>query len=183
MKLFAMKLININGPINAGKTTVSKRLVSHLPKSLFIEVDDLLSNAEQDAKGLDFHQGIECRLQRLNHQMRKEIKLRQYDWIVFAYPMSPDNFINWKLWEKPNVELIPITLAPEQSICQMNRGSRSLSEWEKQRISEMYLQKFNNPANTSLVIDNSNQSPQETTEVILRFLEMLPKAESSQGIR
>lgn len=33
-----MKIININGPINAGKTTISKLLVSELKVALFIEV-------------------------------------------------------------------------------------------------------------------------------------------------
>lgn len=41
-----MKIINVNGPINAGKTTISKFLADKLPQTLFIEVDDLLSDAE-----------------------------------------------------------------------------------------------------------------------------------------
>ena len=42
-----MRIININGPINSGKTTVSKLLQEKLPDCLFVEVDELLSDEEQ----------------------------------------------------------------------------------------------------------------------------------------
>ena len=42
-----MLILNINGPINSGKTTVSRILEKILPDSLFIEVDDLLSDDEE----------------------------------------------------------------------------------------------------------------------------------------
>ncbi|GHS99835.1 hypothetical protein FACS189421_11010 [Bacteroidia bacterium] len=44
-----MKIINIGGAINAGKSTVSKLLVQHLPGAVFIEVDDLLTMDEYRA--------------------------------------------------------------------------------------------------------------------------------------
>ena len=47
-----MKIININGPINSGKTTVSKLLAEQMSDALFIEVDDLLSDEEQETLGL-----------------------------------------------------------------------------------------------------------------------------------
>ena len=39
-----MQIININGPINAGKSTISKLLTQKLSNAIFIEVDDLLSD-------------------------------------------------------------------------------------------------------------------------------------------
>src|SRR3989344_8135834 len=36
-----MVIIFINGSINSGKTTVSKLLTGHLPKTAFIELDDI----------------------------------------------------------------------------------------------------------------------------------------------
>ena len=43
-----MLILNTNGPINAGKTTVSKLLAKMLPEALFVEIDDLLTD---DAPG------------------------------------------------------------------------------------------------------------------------------------
>ena len=42
-----MLILNINGPINSGKTTVSKILSEQLENTLFIEVDDLLGDDEE----------------------------------------------------------------------------------------------------------------------------------------
>ena len=52
-----MKIINIGGAINAGKSTVSKIVARNLEKTVFIEVDDLLSD-DEDAKLADFGQRI-----------------------------------------------------------------------------------------------------------------------------
>lgn len=41
-----MLILNINDPINSGKTTVSKILVNLLSKAVFIEVDELMSDEE-----------------------------------------------------------------------------------------------------------------------------------------
>ena len=43
-----MLILNINGPMNSGKSTVSKILVNMLPKAIFIEVDELMSDEEQE---------------------------------------------------------------------------------------------------------------------------------------
>ena len=45
-----MKIININGPINAGKSTISKLLAENLVNSKFIEVDDKLLEVENKLK-------------------------------------------------------------------------------------------------------------------------------------
>ena len=57
-KAHIMRIININGPINAGKTTISKLLSACLLQSLFIEVDDLLSDEEQADLGLSMHKAF-----------------------------------------------------------------------------------------------------------------------------
>ena len=43
-----MLIVNINGPINAGKSTICRLLAKDLPDCLFIEADDLLSDEEQE---------------------------------------------------------------------------------------------------------------------------------------
>ena len=65
-----MLILNINGPINAGKTTVSKILVDLLPNATFIEVDDLLSDEEQKTLGLSIQEGWYERRNRLNKKLQ-----------------------------------------------------------------------------------------------------------------
>ena len=52
-----MLILNINGPINSGKSTVSKLLVQMLPHAVFIEVDDLVSDDEEKKLGLTMQAG------------------------------------------------------------------------------------------------------------------------------
>lgn len=164
-----MKIININGPINSGKSTVSKRLVKLLPKSVFIEVDELLSDDEQSALELDFKAGIAERLKRLDVEVKKYITSKQYDYIIFAYPMTAKNYSLWKKMVG-NSSLICITLSPSLENCLQNRGTRELTVSEISRIKEMYRQEYHCPSNADLIVFNDNQTPEQTTQEILEFL-------------
>ena len=165
-----MKIININGPINSGKTTISKLLQEKLPQSLFIEVDDLLSDDEQVKLKLTREQGWAERLKRLDAIIVQEKNLQRYENIIFAYPMTDKTYHQWKLWEDENTKFINITLAPNIDICLQNRGTRKLTEGEKQRIKQMYSEGYNRPEFSDLIIDNSSQRPIETLKNILYFL-------------
>lgn len=164
-----MKIININGPINSGKTTISKLLQEKLPQSLFIEVDDLLSDDEQVKLKLTREQGWAERLQRLDAIIVQEKNLQRYENIIFAYPMTDKTYHQWKLWEDENTKFINITLAPNIDICLQNRGERKLTESEKQRIKQMYSEGYNRPEFSDLIIDNSSKRPIETLKNILYF--------------
>ena len=165
-----MRIININGPINSGKTTISKLLKEKLPFCLFIEVDELLSDDEQKKLQLTREEGWSERLKRLNQIILEEKKIQRYENIVFAYPMTKKSYHQWKLWEDENTKFINITLAPQFDICLQNRGERKLTESEKQRIKQMYSEGYNRPEFSDLIIDNSSQRPIETLKNILYFL-------------
>ena len=165
-----MKIININGPINSGKTTISKLLQEKLSQSLFVEVDELLLDDEQEKLKLTREQGWVERLKRLDEVITREKKLQRYDNIIFAYPMTDKAYHKWKLWEDENTKFINITLAPQLDICLQNRGERKLTESEKQRIKQMYSEGYNRPEFSDLIIDNSSQRPIETLKNILYFL-------------
>lgn len=83
-----MLIVNINGPINAGKSTVCRLLAKDLPNCLFIEADDLLSDEEQESLHLDFMGGIVERLRRLEQKIAVEKNDGRYGVILFAYPMT-----------------------------------------------------------------------------------------------
>lgn len=165
-----MQIININGPINAGKTTVCGLLEKRLPACLFIEVDDLLADAEQEALRLDFMGGIKERLNRLEQRINTEKQAGKYQLILFAYPMEKNNYRSWKKFEDEQTSFMNITLAPALETCLTNRGSRELDEWEKSRIVRMYAEGYQCPRHSDLVIDNTFQRPEETVEIIMNFL-------------
>ena len=165
-----MQIININGPINSGKSTISKLLEKELPNALFIEVDDLLSDEEQEKLGLKMEQGWQERTNRLAKIVNAEKQNKAYDNIVFAYPISENLYNEWKLWQDENTKFINITLAPKLEVCLTNRGTRELEEAEKHRIVQMYAEGYHNRAYSDLIIDNSVQTPSETLDTILKFL-------------
>ena len=165
-----MQIININGPINSGKTTVSKLLANSLPQALFIEVDELLSDEEQEKLGLSMEKGWAERTNRLAKIIKQEKAKAVYRNIVFAYPISHNLYQEWKSLEDKDTSFVNITLAPKLEVCLQNRGARELDDWEITRIKQMYQEGYQNPPFSDLIIDNSKQSPQETTKEIINFL-------------
>ena len=165
-----MLVININGPINAGKSTVCKMLAKRLPNCLFVEVDELLSDEEQDALNLDFMGGIKERLHRLDQLIETEKKRQIYQVILFAYPMEENNYRLWKKFEDDQTQFINITLSPSLPACLTNRGNRELTAWEQGRIQQMYQENYHCPQGSDLIIDNTNQTPDQTVEEIIKFL-------------
>lgn len=100
-----MLILNINGPINSGKSTVSKILVQQLKSACFIEVDDLLSDRERHLLGLNREEGWRERIRRLQEIVRTEKRKKQYENIIFAYPMTGKLFNEWKNWEDKNTKI------------------------------------------------------------------------------
>ena len=166
-----MRIININGPINAGKSTISKLLVQKLTNALFIEVDDLLSDEEQEILGLNLEQGWQERTDRLDNIIKQEKTKKTFDTIIFAYPITKNLYKQYKKWEDNDTDFISITLAPSLQICTKNRGNRALKVEEIKRIKQMYKENYHNPEYSNLIVDNSKQTPQQTLDEILCFLQ------------
>ena len=165
-----MQIININGPINSGKTTISRMLEQELDKALFVEVDDLLSDEEEEKLGLTMEQGWKERTDRLAQIIAKEKLLARYENIIFAYPIADNTYQEWKSFEDENTKFINITLAPALEVCIQNRGKRVLSKAEIKRIEEMYKEGYHNRPYANLIIDNTYQSIEETLNEIMIFL-------------
>ncbi|MGN1091295.1 MAG: hypothetical protein ACI4RJ_02235 [Alphaproteobacteria bacterium] len=90
-----MLILNINGAINSGKSTVSKILVNMLPKAAFIEVDELMSDEEQKRLGLSLQQGWRERHKRLNAKLQALKKSQEFETVIFAYPISENSYKKW----------------------------------------------------------------------------------------
>lgn len=164
-----MKVINIGGPINSGKTTVSKILSARLPSSVFIEVDELMSDDEIAAMPV-FRDRIHERLRRLYAAIDKHIADGKLDYVIFAYPMYPDTFNAVSEITAGRADFVVVTLSPDMDKCRTNRGTRELTEWEVGRIKEMYDEGVAAFAKSDLIIDNSAQTPDETATTIIDHL-------------
>lgn len=165
-----MLILNINGPMNSGKSTVSKILAKELVNATFIEVDELMSDKEQEKLGLSLQQGWRERHKRLNEKLSKLKKTREYDTVIFAYPIADNTYQYWKALEDEQTHFINITLAPSLEKCLTNRGTRELTDWERNRIREMYEEGYQNRPYSDFIINNDNQTPAETTQIIKNFL-------------
>ena len=166
-----MLLLNINGPINSGKTTVSKILVKLLPSATFIEVDELMSDEEEAKLGLSVQDGWAERQKRLNEKLLALKQSREYDTVIFAYPISENSYKTWKAMADDKTRFINITLAPSLDECLKNRGTRELDDWERNRIREMYEEGYQNRPYSDFIINNDHQKPEETAEIIKGFIE------------
>ena len=156
--------------MNAGKSTVSKILVKLLPKATFIEVDELMSDEEQEKLGLTLQQGWRERHKRLNAKLLALKKSREFDTVIFAYPIADNTYRDWKALEDKQTHFMNITLAPSLEECLKNRGSRELDDWERDRIREMYNEGYQNRSYSDLIINNDNQTPVETAQIIKSFI-------------
>ena len=165
-----MLILNINGPINSGKSTVSKILVNLLPNATFIEVDELMSDKEEAKLGLSMQDGWAERQKRLNETLLALKQSRKYETVIFAYPIGENSYKTWTSMVDKNTRFMNITLAPSLEECLKNRGTRELDDWERNRIKEMYEEGYQNRPYSDFIINNDNQTPQETAEVIKEFI-------------
>ncbi len=164
-----MLILNINGPINAGKTTVSKILAQTLPNAVFIEVDDLLSDEEQEALRLSLQEGWVERQKRLLLKLQEYKASQQYNTVIFAYPISEKGYNEWSALSDENTLFVNVTLAPSLEACLTNRGTRALSEREKARIRQMYEEGYHNRPYADFIINNDGQTPAQTADIIAAF--------------
>ena len=165
-----MILLNINGPINSGKTTVSRILEKLLPDSLFIEVDNLLTDEEEKQLGLSMEDGWRERVNRLERLIFQEKKSKKHRIVFFAYPIGREYYDRWKSYEDEQTRFFNVTLSPAKEEC-LRRGGDDMSQWEHDRILEMYEEGCHNPEFSDLLIHNDDQTPEQTAQVVLDFLE------------
>ena len=85
--------------------------------------------------------------------------------------MTAKLYKEWQAWADDTTTFINITLSPKLEVCLQNRGTRELDDWEIKRIKEMYQEGYQNPEFSDLIIDNGSQTPQETLQEIIIFLE------------
>lgn len=159
-------IIIINGSINSGKTTVAELLVKQLPGTAHIEVDKLRGFVDSMPLTPEL---INMNLE--NSAMVTRTFIKHGLDVVITYPLSKNNYdFLIKTIDLPEQKIIVFTLNPELSSVLKNRGNRELNDWEIKRIKHHYESGINNPEFETILIDNSNQTPEETAAQIFEQL-------------
>jgi hypothetical protein len=159
-------VIYLNGPINAGKSTVGKLLIEMIPRSVLIEIDDLSAPV-----GMSLEESIKPLL--------SDAAMLAAEWHRRGF--SP--IVVWPISEQDHAEFVArlsavgavvrtFTLAPKLEIALSNRGSRELTEWERSRIRYHYAQGIHCPS-FGTVVDNSDEAARRTAERIVQRLREL----------
>lgn len=154
-------IILLNGSINAGKSTVSKRLCELLPRTAHVEVDGLRDFISWMPLEESIPINIEAAIAVTKVFVRRGLN------VIFSYPLRSEDYeIILREFAGLGVTVHCVTLRPRLEVSLTNRGTRQLTDWERSRIPYHYETKLNEP-NFGIIIDNSEQSPDETAREIL----------------
>ena len=160
-----MMILLLNGSINAGKSTVSKRLCELLPRTAHVEVDSL----RDFISWMPLEESIPINIETAIAVTK--VFVRQGLNVVFSYPLRPEDYeILLREFAELGAPVYGVTLRPRLEVSLTNRGTRQLTDWERSRIPYHYETKLNEPA-FGIVIDNSTQTPDETAREILGYIE------------
>lgn len=155
-------IVFINGSINAGKSTIAKILASKIPNTANVEIDNL----RDFIHWLEIDKAVPINLENavlvINNFAKHGFN------VVVPYPLSPKNYEYLKK-ELVDNELYFFTLSPDIKKVQSDTKDRKLTQWERDRIQYHYDIGISNPV-FGKIIDNTNQTPDETVEEIISLI-------------
>ena len=154
-------IIFLNGPINAGKSTVAKLLAKELPEAALLEIDRLREMIDW----VPIDRAVPINLENAISVIRNFSKHGLN--VIVPYPLSEKNYdyMTDRLKDL-KVKIHVFTLAPSLQKALSDRGARTLDDEEKSRIRYHYDIGIHNPS-FGEIIDNSKQTPKETRDYIL----------------
>ncbi|MCK9273441.1 hypothetical protein M0P65_07940 [Candidatus Gracilibacteria bacterium] len=154
-------IIFLNGSINAGKTTVAKILTKKLSDVALLEIDALRNMIDW----MPIDQAVPINLENAISVI-KNFSKRNLN-VIVPYPLSQKNY-DYMTENLKDLEtkIYFFTLAPKIEKALTNRGTRELDDWERERIQHHYNIGITNPT-FGEIIDNSEQTPEETADYIL----------------
>ena len=154
-------IIFLNGSINAGKSTVAKILAKKLSDVALLEIDALRDMIDW----MPIDQAVPINLENAISVI-KNFSKRNLN-VIVPYPVSQKNYdyVTENLKEL-ETKIYFFTLAPKIEKTLTNRGTRELDDWERTRIQHHYDIGIANPT-FGEIIDNSEQTPEETADYIL----------------
>jgi hypothetical protein len=157
-------IIFINWSINSGKSTVARLLTQKIPQTANIEIDSLRHFIDW----VEINKAIPINLE--NAVLLIKNFINHWYNVVIPYPISQTNYeyFQEELAEYKK-DLYVFTLAPNIQKAQTSTAERTISDWEYKRIQHHYDIWIHNPSFWT-IIDNTNQTPEETVNEILRYI-------------
>jgi adenylate kinase family enzyme len=154
-------IIFLNGSINAGKTTIAKILAKKIPNTALVEIDSLREMIEWMPIDQAVPINLENAVSIIKNFSNKKLN------VIIPYPLSQENYeYILKELKDVNDKIFFFTLAPKLEKVLENRGTRELNKLELERIKHHYSIGINSPS-FGEIIDNTNQTPEETANYIL----------------
>lgn len=153
-------IIFLNGSINAGKSTVAKILAKKLSNTAVVEIDSL----REMIQWMPIDEAVPINLENAISVIKNFAK-RNLD-VIVPYPLSQNNY-DYVVSELKDIDSKTyfFTLAPKLETILTNRRERELNDSERERIKHHYNIGINNPS-FGIIVDNSDQIPEETAEFI-----------------
>ncbi len=152
--------------MNSGKTTVAQILAEKLEGCSYYDADQE-SRKHQSA---ELSELIEKTMAYLTESGLKSAAIG-HD-VILSGVVYEQDFDNMKAaYEANGHDFYCIVMAPSAEVCSNDRGDRILSNWERTRIRDMYEKGYQNPEFADYIVDNSTQTPEETAEVVLKWLD------------
>jgi hypothetical protein len=145
----------------SGKSTISQLLLQRLPNSAHIQGDWL----RHFVPWLPLEPAVSITIQNIASVASNFLDAGFN--VVIDYPLSRPDYerLASALGAKAS-STHAFVLSPRLEIAQARRGDRVLSEWEVSRIGYHYTSGLNDPG-FGLIVDNSEQTPEETASLIL----------------
>lgn len=161
-KLFM--IIIINGPRNAGKTTISNLLAKKLAKTAHIEIDTFREFLRSESLEKTIPTNLE-------NAVLVAQNLVQKGWNVILNYCLREKDYQYLLHnlKSLNTTLYTITLKSELKIALSNRG-RKLTSDDRKRIREQYGKGKHAIPEYGLVVNNANKSPAFVVKEILKYM-------------
>jgi hypothetical protein len=157
-------IVLISGSINSGKSTTAKIVAARLGNTAVVEVDKLREFIEW----MPLEESIPINLENAVSVTRNFRRLGLN--VVVPYPLSENNYEYLTNELKEYIgEIKAFTLDPTLPVALSKRGSRDLTDWEKERIKHHYAIGIHRPS-FGMVLDNSKETPEETSRQILKLL-------------
>ncbi|KVD91830.1 shikimate kinase [Burkholderia stagnalis] len=158
-----LTVIHLNGPINSGKSTIGAALARTLPDARFIDGDD--HDAPEDAP-FDVQWAIA--LERLVRCIADERKR----FLVVAYPIGEMEYERLRAaCDARSARLFIVTLAPPEAVARSDRGERVLTDWERERIAQMYREGYASRDFSDCLVDTSRLPVHACAAEIARFVQ------------
>lgn len=170
------RILFINGSINSGKSTIAQMLAVKLQNGVYIEGDQVVSRDYLTIQSWLVSTIMNATL--LACEFVKDGKIP-----IVAFPLRD---IDWQLIQRlcGYREITPycFTLDPGYEKAISKREDRELTESEAMRVHQMYTEGYNRRLFSSLILQNEFETPEQTCERIIRFLDAEEKLKKADEV-